>query len=127
MFFAPEASFSSPSVIHVFFLPHRRLLRTPHGQAYAVEVGRYFERVDCEIERWLFSAAPEEAKAGFEPFEVPTFHRTLADCLNAIIRAGFLLDRVAEPLADDDTACRVPAVEDTRVVPYFLHVRGRKP
>jgi SAM-dependent methyltransferase len=116
------------SIMHPCFFPsHRRLLRTPQGQAYAVEVGQYFERVDGRIERWLFSAAPEDAKTGLEPFEVPIFHRTLADWLNAIIQAGFVLERVAEPKADDETARRVPAVEDTRVVAYFLHVRCRKP
>jgi SAM-dependent methyltransferase len=116
------------SIVHpCFFPPHRRLLRTPQGQAYAVEVGRYFEREDGRIERWLFSAAPEEVKAGLQPFEVPVFHRTLADWLNTIIQSGFVLDRVAEPKADDDTRRRVPAVEDTRVVAYFLHLRCRKP
>jgi len=116
------------SITHpCFFPPHRRLLRTPRGQAYAMEVGQYFERVDGRIERWLFSAAPEDAKAGLEPFAVPIFHRTLADWLNAIIQAGFILEGVAEPKADDETARRVPAVQDTRVVAYFLHVRCRKP
>ena len=42
------------------------------------------------------------------------------------MQAGFVLEQVAEPRADDDTARRVPAVEDTRVVAYFLHVRCRK-
>jgi ubiquinone/menaquinone biosynthesis C-methylase UbiE len=115
------------SIMHpCFFPPHRRLLRTPQGKAYAVEVGQYFERVDGRIERWLFSAAPQEAKAGLKPFEIPVFHRTLAEWLNAVIQAGFVLEQVAEPRADDDTARRVPAVEDTRVVAYFLHVRCRK-
>jgi SAM-dependent methyltransferase len=116
------------SILHpCFFAPHRRLLRTPSGEAVAVELGRYFERADGEIERWLFSAAPEEARAGLEPFEIPVFHRTLAEWLNAVIEAGFVLDRVAEPRADEDTARRVPAVADTRVVAYFLHVLCWKP
>jgi hypothetical protein len=92
-----------------------------------VEVGRYFERVDGKIDRWLFSAAPHEAKAGLKPFEVPVFHRTLAEWLNGVMQAGFVLEQIAEPSADEDTARRVPAVEDTRVVAYFLHVRCRKP
>ncbi len=115
------------SIMHPCFSPpHRRLLRTEHGQAYAVEVGRYFERVDGRVDRWLFSAAPKAAKAGLPPFETPVFHRTLAEWLNAVIHAGFTLERVAEPKADDDTARRVPAVEDTRVVAYFLHVLCHK-
>ena len=115
------------SITHpCFTTPHRRLLRDLQGEAYAVEVGRYFDRVDGEIDRWLFSAAPAGAKACWKPFEVPRFHRTLAEWLNAAIAAGFSLERLAEPRADMATAQRVPAVADTRVVAYFLHVRCRK-
>jgi len=92
-----------------------------------VEVGRYFERPGPWVERWLFSNAPEEAKAGLEPFEIPVFHRTLADWLNGVVKAGFVLEQVGEPSADDETARRVPAVEDTQVTAYFLHLRCRKP
>jgi ubiquinone/menaquinone biosynthesis C-methylase UbiE len=116
------------SIAHPCFNPpHRRLLRTPEGIAYAVEVGKYFERVDGRIDRWLFSAAPNDAKAGLKPFEVPVFHRTLAEWLNGVMQAGFVLEKVAEPNADEETARRIPAVDDTRVVAYFLHVRCRKP
>jgi ubiquinone/menaquinone biosynthesis C-methylase UbiE len=116
------------SISHPCFNPpYRRLLRTPQGEAYAVEVGGYFERVDGRIDRWLFSAAPPDAKAGLKPFEVPVFHRTLAEWINSVMQAGFVLEQVAEPSADEDTARRVPAVDDTQVVAYFLHVRCRKP
>ena len=116
------------SITHPCFTPpYRRLLRTPEGTAYAVEVGRYFDRVDGQLDRWLFSTAPPEAKAGLRAFEVPVFHRTLAEWLKGVIRAGFVLEDVAEPRADEDTAVRVPAVQDTRVVAYFFHVRCRKP
>ena len=30
-------------------------------------------------------------------------------------------------LPDDDTVQRCPAVQDAQIVPYFLHVRVRKP
>jgi ubiquinone/menaquinone biosynthesis C-methylase UbiE len=115
------------SISHPCFNPpHRRLLRTPQGEAYAVEVGRYFERADGRVDRWLFSAAPPEAKADLPPFEVPVFHRTLSEWLNAVTEVGFLLEQVPEPSASEETARRVPAVADTRVVAYFLHVRCRK-
>ena len=115
------------SITHPCFSPpYRRLLRNAEGLAYAVEVGRYFERVHGRIDRWSFSAAPAEVKAGLPLFEVPIFHRTLADWLNAVNDAGFALERVAEPKASDETAKRVPTVEDTRVVAYFLHIRCRK-
>ena len=116
------------SIMHpCFFPPHRRLLRDPRHSAYAVEVGRYFDRVDGQIDRWLFSAAPDDAKSGLRSFEVPIFHRTLSEWMNGLLEAGFELERVAEPRADEETAKRVPSVADTRVVAYFLHVRCTKP
>jgi len=115
------------SIMHPCFSPpYRRLLRTLEGKAYAVEVGQYFERTDGRIDRWLFSAAPTEAKKGLKPFESPMFHRTLAEWLNAVIGAGFTLEQITEPRADEETARRVPAVDDTRVVAYFLHIRCRR-
>ena len=115
------------SILHPCFFPsHRRLLRGHDRRAYAVEVGSYFDRRDGEIERWLFSAAPLEAKAGLREFEIPRFHRTLAEWLNAIVDAGFAVERVIEPRADVETAQSIPAVADTRVVAYFLHMRCRR-
>lgn len=72
------------------------------------------------------SAAPPEAKAGLEPFETPVSHRTLSEWLNAVVGAGFELEEVAEPKADDEIARAAPAVQVTQVVAYFLHVRCRK-
>jgi ubiquinone/menaquinone biosynthesis C-methylase UbiE len=116
------------SIAHpCFFPPHRRLVRGANRDAYAMEVGRYFDRIDGEIDQWIFSAAPVEVKAGLKQFEIPRFHRTLSEWLNAVIEAGFFVERVCEPHADDETAKRIPAVADTRVAAYFLHVRCRKP
>jgi hypothetical protein len=58
---------------------------------------------------------------------VPRFHRPLSVWLNAVTDAGFQIERVAEPCVDCATTARFPVVADTRVVAYFLHVRGRKP
>lgn len=109
-----------------FFPPQRRQVRNEAGQCVAVEVARYFDSADGEVERWLFSAAPREVKEGLAPFVIPRFHRTLSHWLNAVGDAGFVLEKVAEPSADEELARRVPTVADTRVVAYFLHVRCRK-
>jgi ubiquinone/menaquinone biosynthesis C-methylase UbiE len=115
------------SITHPCFDPPcRRLLRDAQGTAYAVEVGGYFDDTDGRIDRWLFSAAPPAAKAGLPQFQVPRFHRPLSDWLNAVLEAGFQIERVAEPCVDRETALRFPVVADTRVVAYFLHVRCRK-
>jgi ubiquinone/menaquinone biosynthesis C-methylase UbiE len=115
------------SITHPCFNPpHRKLLRDANRKEYAVEVGRYFDRIDGRIDEWLFSAAPSKAKSGLRPFRVPQFHRTLSEWVNMIVDAGFQIERLAEPFADEETAARCPAVRDTRVVAYFLHVRCRK-
>jgi SAM-dependent methyltransferase len=115
------------SITHpCFFPPHRRQLRNERGEPYALELGRYFDRIDGEIDRWTFSAAPPEMRRAYLPFEIPRFHRTLSEWLNAVVDAGFTIERIAEPHADEETARRVPHVADTRIVAYYLHVRCRK-
>lgn len=115
------------SITHpCFSTPHRRLLRNAEGEAYAVEVGRYFERENGRLERWIFGAAPAKERDGLDLFEVPIFHRTLSEWMNSVAGAGFSIEEVGEPRADDETALGQPRVQDTQVVGYFLHVRGRK-
>jgi hypothetical protein len=60
------------------------------------------------------------------PFRVPRFHRTLSSWLNLLIGTGFVIEEIGEPMADETAASEFPAVQDTRVVPLFLHVRVRK-
>jgi SAM-dependent methyltransferase len=110
-----------------FTTPHRRNLRDARGVTYAIEVGDYFRPREGEVEEWLFSAAPPEAKRGLRRFKIPRFRRTLADWLNLLVETGFVLERVEEPRPSDATVERCPKVQDAQVVAYFLHVRVRKP
>jgi SAM-dependent methyltransferase len=112
------------SILHPCFSPpHRKIVRDESGAPVAVEVGRYFERCDGEVERWTFSAAPPEAKEGLPLFEVPRYHRTLADWLNAIADAGLRVERCVETSADAATATRIPSLADTSVAPNFVLFR----
>lgn len=113
------------SIVHPCFVPpYRRVLRHQDGEPYAVAVGRYFERGNGEIDRWIFSAAPKGE--GLRTFEIPTFHRTISEWLNMVVDAGFRIERVAEPRPSEETARRIPQVADTRGVAFFLQVRCRK-
>ena len=105
---------------------HRRNLRTDDGKTYALELGGYYDFEDGKIEEWIFGAAPPEAREGFEKFRVPYFDRTISEWFNTIVDVGFLLERVAEPRADDETVGKCPDMQDTQIMPYFLHVRCRK-
>jgi SAM-dependent methyltransferase len=110
-----------------FSMAHRRNLRTQEGRTYAFELADYFDRQDGQISEWIFSSAPPEAKAELAPFRVPSFHRPLADWLNLLVDAGFVIERIAEPRPSDETVRRYPRLQDAQVIAYFLHVRARKP
>jgi ubiquinone/menaquinone biosynthesis C-methylase UbiE len=116
------------SITHPCFdLKHRRNLRDENGVAYAVEVGGYFENLQGDVDEWLFSAAPPEAKAGVANFRIPRFTHTLSHWLNLLIGKGFILERVEEPRPDDETVREHPVIQDARVVAFFLIIRVRKP
>ena len=106
--------------------PFRQLIRDAAGRKVALSIAGYFDEPDGRINRWLFGAAPPELKQQLRPFETPCFHRTLSWWINTIVGAGFRIERMQEPTADDETVRRCPDMDDTRLVPYFLHVRCRK-
>jgi hypothetical protein len=47
--------------------------------------------------------------------------------VNLLIDAGFRVERLAEPRPSDETVRKCPTLQDAQVVPYFLHVRARRP
>lgn len=114
------------SISHPCFdTPHRRNLRDANGRTYAIEVGDYYVHLDGQVTEWLFKAAPAAAKAGLRKFQTPRFTRTLSEWMNALIDAGFAIERVEEPRPDDATVRACPRVQDAQVVSYFLHIRAR--
>lgn len=116
------------SILHPCFVPPvTKNLRGEDGLSYGRIVGDYFRETDGDIENWTFGAVPQDMRATLEPFQVPRFHRTLSTWINTLCQAGFVIEEMNEPRADEETARRYPEVEDTRCVPIFLHVRARKP
>jgi ubiquinone/menaquinone biosynthesis C-methylase UbiE len=116
------------SILHPCFSPpHRRVLRDAVGRTTGVELGRYFDRVDGELDTWHFHTAPAEERAKVAPFRTPRFHRTLSQWVDFLIAANLAIEKLSEPSASAEVAAQVHEVEDTRVVPLFLHVRARKP
>jgi ubiquinone/menaquinone biosynthesis C-methylase UbiE len=108
-------------------MPHHKNLRDAEGRTYAYEVGGYFRRIDGDISEWTFSAAPAEVRQSVPKFRVPRFSRTVSGWLNLLIETGFAIERVDEPCPCDEVAAQCPAVQDAQVMPYFLHIRVRKP
>lgn len=107
--------------------PHRRNLRHRDGRTYAFEIGDYFTNLDGEICEWIFSAAPPEARRGMPDFRIPRFTRTLSQWFSLLLDTGFVLEGMGEPRPSDEAVRRHPNLQDAQVVPFFLHVRARKP
>jgi len=106
--------------------PHRKNIRDETRTTRGLELGGYFRGAKTRIAQWLFSAAPPELKQTLPKFQTPWFHRTLSEWLNAVIAAGFAIERVEEPCPSDDIIRQHPDLQDAQVMPYFLHIRGRK-
>jgi len=116
------------SIIHPCFqTPRFKPVCDESGKRVAVECGDYFAEPQGVIQQWIFGAAPPEAREGLDRFRIPMFYRTLSSWVNLLLETGFSLERIAEPVADDDTVARCPHLADTRVMAYYLHMRWRKP
>jgi SAM-dependent methyltransferase len=116
------------SITHPCFnTPRFKPVYDESGERVAVECGDYFNQPQGRVDEWIFGAAPPEAKEGLPKFRVPRFYQTLSAWMNLLLDAGFALERVAEPVAGDDTVAKCPHLADTRVVAYYLRMRWRKP
>lgn len=115
------------SVLHpVISEPAGRWLHDESGVRQARAIGDYFYQGPL-TETWTFSQAPEKVRDRYQPFTITYARRTLAGWLGAVLAAGLVIDAVTEPCADEETAAAHPQVADTRIAPYFLIVRARKP
>ncbi len=91
------------SVLHPCHIsPGLRWEKDAAGRTTGLIVDRYHDRT-AFTEEWRFSARPvsEANDQKAEPFLVPRFPRTLADWINAIVEAGFVIDRLEEPVPDE--------------------------
>jgi SAM-dependent methyltransferase len=121
------AGFVQFSVLHpVIVAPVSRWVQDESGARQARAVGDYFYEGPL-TETWSFSAAPAELRDRHQPFTITYARRTLAGWLSAVLASGLIIEGVAEPCADQQTAATHPEVADTRIAPYFLLVRARKP
>jgi ubiquinone/menaquinone biosynthesis C-methylase UbiE len=115
------------SVSHpVMSAPGGRWVNDESGVHQERVVGDYFYE-GPRTETWTFGAAPAEMRDRYQPFTITYARRTVAGWLGAVLGAGLDIEAIAEPCADEETAATHPQVADTRLAPYFLIVRARKP
>lgn len=87
----------------------------------------YFRTINGELEEWIFGAAPNELTYQMNKFRIPRFSKTLSEWLNLLIEKGFILEEFCEPKADDEILEKYPEEYASRIIPYFLIIRCRKP
>ena len=102
-------------------------VRNEEGRRTGFIVKDYFKKLNGELEEWIFGAAPKELTKKMRKFRIPRFTRTLSEWLNLLIEKGFILEEFCEPYADDETLKNHPEEYDSRIIPYFLIIRCRKP
>jgi SAM-dependent methyltransferase len=103
----------------------RRWITDDEGQRTALVIGDYFAQGPI-TEVWTFGSQTEEMRRRHDPFTITYARRTLTGWFNAFVGAGLVIDAMDEPRADARTAREHPEVADTRIAPYFLHLRARK-
>jgi SAM-dependent methyltransferase len=115
------------SVLHpVMSTPAGQWVHNDQGVRQARVIGEYFYQGPLTA-TWSFSAAPQQLRDRHQPFTITYARRTLTGWLSAVLAAGLIIEAIAEPHADEQTALTHPKVADTRIAPYFLIVRARKP
>lgn len=118
------------SVLHPCHItPGLRWQRDEGGRTTGLVVHRYHDRTPF-TERWRFGdrPAPAEGEEPVEPFAVPRFPRTLADWINAVAVAGFVIERLEEPVPNDAAIATQPRFARWRdCAAFLLMVRARRP
>ena len=109
-----------------FSTPKWEWVRDANGRQIALKCGDYFRELNGQIQEWIFSDTPDELRKTMPEFKIPVFTRPLSKWLNLLVDTGFVLERFAEPEADDRTVKKYPCLADTQIIAYFLIIRCRK-
>jgi ubiquinone/menaquinone biosynthesis C-methylase UbiE len=102
-------------------------VRNEDGVKVGFVINDYFKNYDGELDEWIFGAAPKEITESMKKFRIPRFTRTLSEWLNLVIEKGYILEEFCEPYADDEILKDYPEQYDSRIIPFFLIIRCRKP
>jgi ubiquinone/menaquinone biosynthesis C-methylase UbiE len=115
------------SITHPCFqTPKWQWIPDENGNRSAMICGDYFTRTEGVIDEWMFSSVPKDTNEQYPVFRIPRFNHTMSFWLNLLIEAGFSLEQVQEPYADDEAVRLHPELADTRIIAYFMHLRCRK-
>lgn len=112
------------SVLHPCFVtPAQKWIRNDAGEEIGFQVGEYFTD-EVHIDRWRFSAAPEENGA---LFAMPRFPHRLETYINGLVAAGFRILKIEEPRPTEAMAAANPRFARLRRhLPLFLYLAAEK-
>lgn len=69
---------------------------------------------------------PGERKVHWYVDGVVKYHRTFSGIMNALTKAGFIIEEVCEPVPEDWAIEKLPTIVDEYIKPTFLIVKARK-
>ena len=69
---------------------------------------------------------PGERRTSWIVDDVIKYHRSFSTILNSLIEAGFIIEKVIEPVPDESVMSRYPSYQKYRHKPDFLLIRARK-
>jgi hypothetical protein len=58
--------------------------------------------------------------------DVKIYHRMFSTIINNLIDAGFVIEKMIEPIPDEEILKKYPSHADLRHKPDFMLIRGRK-
>ena len=99
-------------------ITERKWVRKPNGEKVASQIGGYFDETPFVTE-WMSDRFKYRFKTTGNNF-------TLERWMRWVIRAGFIIEDFVEPVASDEAIAEWPGLDDTRIMPTFLIVVGRK-
>lgn len=69
---------------------------------------------------------PGERKVHWYVDGVVKYHRTISDVINALAKAGFIIEEICEPVPEDWAIEKLPTITKEYIKPNFLIVKARK-
>jgi len=113
------------SITHPCFItPGLSWIKNEKGESIKLAVSDYFSKKHI-VEKWTFSKSEEALMQ--EPFQVPTFNRTLSDYINPVIKTGFKIREIHEPQPSGENCKRFEWLKKWRKhAALFLYIKAEK-
>lgn len=104
----------------------RKVAFDENGEPTGLILGGYYN-AGTAVDEWMFGLAPEEVTQELPLFKIPCIRLTLFEWINSIVGIGFKIERMNEPYPDKSTVEKHPQLKTAALMPFYLHVRARKP